>query len=238
MTELKLDWCSYQAAKYAVEHWHYSRSMPAAPVSIGVWEDDKFIGAVLFARSATNNIGRPYNLKNTECVELVRVALNIHSNATSKIVSMAVKMIRKQSPGLRLLVSYADTDKGHNGIIYQAMNWIYTGDSVDSAIIVHGQKKHRRTLGSNYGTNSLEWIRANIDKDAERQIMKPKRKYLMPLDDAMRKQIAPLAKPYPKRETCGTGEIDNAAESNPQIGGASPTVPLSEPTIESTHDRP
>ena len=42
--ELKLDWCSYQAAKYAVEHWHYSRSMPAGKaVRMGVWEEDEYI---------------------------------------------------------------------------------------------------------------------------------------------------------------------------------------------------
>jgi len=45
----------------------------------------------------------------------------------------------------------------------------------------------------------------------------------MPLDDAMRLQIEPLRKPYPKRRR---GEIDSAAESDPQIGGASPTHPL------------
>lgn len=25
--ELRLDWCSYQAAKYAVEYWHYSQPL-------------------------------------------------------------------------------------------------------------------------------------------------------------------------------------------------------------------
>jgi hypothetical protein len=54
-----------------------------------------------------------------------------------------------------------------------------------------------------------------------------KHRYLYPLDDAMRKQIEPLRKPYPKR---GTGETDNAAQPNAQTGGASPTVPLLELT--------
>jgi hypothetical protein len=51
-----------------------------------------------------------------------------------------------------------------------------------------------------------------------------KYRYLMPLDDAMRKQIEPLRKPYPKR---GEGETDNAAGSNQQTEGASPISPLS-----------
>ena len=50
----------------------------------------------------------------------------------------------------------------------------------------------------------------------------------MPLDELMRKQIAPLAKPYPKRTPCGTGETDNALHTNAEIEGASPIVPLYE----------
>ena len=40
---LKLGWCSYAAAKYAVEHWHYSKVMPSGKaVYIGVWEEAEF----------------------------------------------------------------------------------------------------------------------------------------------------------------------------------------------------
>ena len=43
--DLRLDWCSYEAAKYAVEHWHYSKRMPKSKLAkIGVWEDGEFIG--------------------------------------------------------------------------------------------------------------------------------------------------------------------------------------------------
>ena len=55
--------------------------------------------------------------------------------------------------------------------------------------------------------------------------MPGKYKYLFPLDDAMRKQIEPLRKPYPKR---GRGETDSASQSNEKTGGASPTRPLLE----------
>ena len=50
-----------------------------------------------------------------------------------------------------------------------------------------------------------------------------KHRYLMPLDSAMREQIAPLAKPYPKRTT-RTKEQD--AEHPSALGGASPTRAL------------
>ena len=38
-TILKLDWCSHDAALYAVKHWHYSKSLPCSKTArIGVWE--------------------------------------------------------------------------------------------------------------------------------------------------------------------------------------------------------
>jgi hypothetical protein len=72
---LALDWCSFDAAKYAVEHWHYSHAMPAGKLAkVGVWEDGSFIGAVVFGRGANSHLGSPYGLSGLQCSELVRVA--------------------------------------------------------------------------------------------------------------------------------------------------------------------
>ena len=123
---LKIDWCTYEAAKFACLNWHYSKSIPVSKiVKIGVWEDDVFKGAVLFSRGATPMIGRPYNLKQTEICELTRIALRDHKTPVSRIVAISVKFLKKNSPGLRLVISYADVDQGHLGKIYQASNWVY-----------------------------------------------------------------------------------------------------------------
>jgi len=51
---LRLDWCSHAAAKYAVEHWHYSARMPKfKQIYIGAWESGRFIGAIIFGLSVT-----------------------------------------------------------------------------------------------------------------------------------------------------------------------------------------
>ena len=77
---LYLDWCSHEAAKFAVEHWHYSKVMPKGKlIKIGVWEDGRFIGVVLFGRGANNHIGNPFSLTQTEAAELVRIALIDHT---------------------------------------------------------------------------------------------------------------------------------------------------------------
>lgn len=117
---LKLDWCDYKAAKYAVEHWHYSKSLSASKnVFIGVWENAKFIGVIVFGRGANNKIAEPYGLTQTEVCELTRVALTEHINPVTRILAIAIKLLKKQSPNLKLIVSYADPQQNHYGVIYQ-----------------------------------------------------------------------------------------------------------------------
>jgi hypothetical protein len=134
----------------------------------------------------------------------------------------------KTNKGLRLIVSFADPDEGHIGAAYQAGNWIFTGSSSDYVkyLTPDGKLLHPRQV-SKTGVKPFYGQLTSVPKfsDCEKVHSSGKYRYLMPLDDAMRKQVEPLRKPYPKR---GTGETDNAAGSNLQTGGASPTVPLSE----------
>ncbi|WP_222946531.1 Mom family adenine methylcarbamoylation protein [Caballeronia sp. EK] len=201
---LRIDWATGEAVAYACGHWHYSRSVPVSTnVKIGAWEDDRFIGIVLFSRGANRHIGNPYGLTQTECCELSRVALRDHCAPVSRIVMLAVKFLRRASPGLRLIVSYADTVQGHVGGIYQAMGWIYTGVGKTSRVVVHGEVLHGKTASSRYGKQgfNLKWLVANVDPKATRIDGGDKHRYLLPLDNAMRAQVAPLAKPYPKLST-------------------------------------
>lgn len=117
---MKVAPCSYKAAKYAVEHWHYSQSLPVPPRTMfGVWEHGKFIGTVIFSRGASPELGRQYGLKQVEVCELTRVALNDHDAPVTQIVAAAIRALREHSPGLRLIVSFADPHYGHHGGIYQ-----------------------------------------------------------------------------------------------------------------------
>lgn len=218
--DLRLDWCSYEAAKFAVEHWHYSKCMPAgSTVKVGVWENKIFIGVVLFSHGASANIGSEYGLSQFEVCELTRIALNNHITTVSKIAAFSIKMLKRQSEKLRLIVSFADPRQGHAGGVYQAMNWLYSGiTNPQPDVMYNGKRMHKRSAVSMFG--SLK----NVVGLTYTELVY-KHKYLFPLDDAMRKQIEPLRKPYPKRER---GETDNAPQSNAETEGASPIRSLLE----------
>lgn len=56
-TDLKVDFATYEATKYAVLNWHDSECMPAGKlVKVGAWEDGLFIGVVVFGLGATNDL--------------------------------------------------------------------------------------------------------------------------------------------------------------------------------------
>ena len=117
--DLKIDWATHEAAKYACENWHYSGCLPVGKlVKVGAWENGKFIGVVLFGRGATPNLGKPYGLGQTECVELVRVALTNHQTPVSRIMRFALKWLKQSNKNIRLVISFADADQNHHGGIY------------------------------------------------------------------------------------------------------------------------
>lgn len=200
-SDLRMDWASHAAATFACTRWHYSHCMPAGKtVKIGAWEAGRFIGVVIFSRGANKQLLNPYGLTQVEGCELTRVALAAHATPVSRIVSIAVRLLRRQSPGMRLIVSFADPEQGHHGGIYQAGGWLYTGAVETHHYLIGGVKVHPKSVHSRYGTGSqrMAWIREHLDPEAERVIVF-KHRYLYPLDGDIRAAIAPLSQPYPKR---------------------------------------
>ena len=230
--KLHLDWCNEAAARYAVMHWHYSQRMPAGKrVRIGVWEDGEFVGVVIFGGGATPEIGKPFGLGRLQVCELVRVAMGTHCTPVSRVVAIALRMLRKHSPGIELVVSFADTAQGHRGGIYMAGGWVYVGSCAYHVIRLKGRNRHPKTLHSLYGKGgqSIPWLRANVDPKAERITTPPKHKYVMPLTDTGQAIVAPMSQPYPQR----AGSADSGTPTvQAGGGGATPTPALS--TMEVT----
>ena len=217
-SKLHLDWCSYKAAKFAVEHWHYSNKMPVGKlVKIGVWEDGVFIGAIIFGMGASKDLGRPIGLKLFQYCELVRVALAKHKTTVTKIISIAIKMLKHQSPKLLAIISFADPEEGHLGKIYQAGNWLYCGESKSAVVYeLNGKKYHNRVVNP----GALQFGRrakASIDKTkALRRYTAPKLKYVYPLDKSFKEQIENLKKPYPKR-LCGNVVKEHISHTSEKV---------------------
>lgn len=179
---------SHEAAKFAVMNWHYSKALPAGKlVKFGVWENNQYIGAVIYARGASPHLGTAVGADQTEFCELVRVALREHIAPVSQIVAATLKKLKETNPGLRIVFSFADPKEGHKGGIYQAGNWVYTGMSAEvTEYFIDGRWRHVRGV-YHYPERKTAPVRKAPGKY----------RYLYPLDKAMRRKVEKLRLPYP-----------------------------------------
>ncbi len=233
---MRLEIASHKAIKYACLNFHYAKSVPVNVFGYSVFNDkNEWCGVILYGTGANNNISKQYNLKQGQVIELVRMAMNGKQESTSKTLSLSLKLVKKDSPLCKLIVSYADKDQNHNGIIYQATNWYFTGISMqnqkDSSWIVNNTRYHGRIIsdwikqkGGLKGLTRKEFIQKYFDKNAVEYVTKGKIKYIYPLDKSLRDMCISQSKPYIKNAQ--EVNVDKHVTSSDEIGGSSPTLAL------------
>lgn len=199
---MRLTKASGKAIKYACMKFHYAKSTPQIRLGYSVFNDkNEWCGVVLFSNGANPHIASEFGLVQGQVVELVRVALNGKQHSTSRILGRALKLLKKDAPLVKIVVSYADRNQDHVGVIYQATNWYYIGEyAKERGIILKGKLTHRRSINKKYGTSTLSWLRKNVDKNAEIITGKSKIKYVFPLHESERKKLRDRSKPYPKKK--------------------------------------
>jgi hypothetical protein len=198
MIELKL--ANAKAVKYACMKYHYAQRIPIANVAFNVYEDNIWCGVIIYGFGANKSIASSFGKWEGQVLELVRVALNGKQTTTSQCVALSLKLLKKYAPCVDLIVSYADADQNHKGIIYQATNWIYAGlvnEKTKGNFIIYGKKMHPKSVHSKNWKQSLDWIQQNVDKFATQEVSRGKHKYLFPLNEKTKKEILRLSKPYP-----------------------------------------
>jgi hypothetical protein len=196
MVELKLAFASKDAAKYSVEHWHHFKTIPPGRNTyIGVWEDSDFKGVIIFGRSACRCLCSSFGLEQNECCELRRMAVTTHATPVSRLISIGIKLLRKDSPNLRLILSYAAPDELHTGVSYKASGWKYVGRVPDVPRYYYRGKTYHPRLWSAYRKKH------EVNKAEVKTLWTPGYyRYALPLDAEMKEKIDKLAKPYPTDE--------------------------------------
>ncbi len=191
-TELKIDWANHESVVYACKHWHYSKTVPVPPiVKVGVWENNKFIGVVLFSRGASSSLLKPYGLSQTQGCELSRVALAKHSTPVTKIIKIAIIYLKKLCPEMQLIVSFADPEQGHEGIIYKAGNWISAGQTEGTKTFFFRDRKLHSRQVSEKGWNVQQGNIRRTIKPSQCIVKKNqgKYRYLYPISENMKNQL-------------------------------------------------
>ena len=192
---MKLEIASFKAIKYACLNFHYSKVVPAQYFGYSVFnKKNEWCGVILFGGGAGAYMGRPFGLYYGQYLELTRMALNGKQESTSKAMSIAIKLIKKANPTVKLLISYADKGQNHFGTIYQATNWFFVENIKSSGeeVFYKGRWSHNRTPSSKLSNENY--------KKLEKRKKPGKYKYIFALDKNILPLCQNLSKPYPKKE--------------------------------------
>lgn len=150
--------------KKQCEEWvtkkHYSRRASIFWAGFGLEIDGMIEGVCVYGQPSPPIQKHAFKDRDFQLFELSRLVIQTkQKNAASFLVGNSLKML----PSPCAVVSYADTEQGHSGIVYQATNWIYTGEtkSHDKAYIVDGKRVHPMTLRDRGITDPTRWAKEN-----------------------------------------------------------------------------
>jgi hypothetical protein len=153
---------------------------------------------VVFSIPANKNLATFLFGNGVEIRELARLwAPDDHApNALSRATALASRALRAEAPSVQALVSFADPNVGHHGGVYQAMSWIYTGQSSESRgyLGADGRIVSRRAFHSNS---------ASRVPDLPMVKRVGKHRYTRPLTRHARRVLRHCPKPYPKTVSDG-----------------------------------
>ena len=111
--------------------------------------DKEMIGAAMYAIPSMPSTAKKYNPDNPDrCWELRRLCCidDTPTNTESYFIGKTLRWL-KQNTDIEVIISYADLEQGHEGVIYKASNFHYLGQSGGGSILmVDGKKYHNRSM--------------------------------------------------------------------------------------------
>jgi hypothetical protein len=115
-----------QDADYLILNVHYAKRRPSITYAFGLFNAGELVGVVTYGTPASSTLLRGICGDDwaQHVLELNRLVLvNNQPHEASRLVGASLKLLPKPS----IIVSYADTKQKHEGIVYQATNFMYTG---------------------------------------------------------------------------------------------------------------
>jgi hypothetical protein len=106
---------------------HYAKRVPSISFAFGLYEYNTLCGVLTIGKSASSTLANGVcgKKESSYVYELNRLCVN--EGLPKNVLSYFVGHVLKRHLPPLILISYADTSQNHNGYIYQATNWIYTG---------------------------------------------------------------------------------------------------------------
>jgi len=170
-----------------LKEWHYSDYVNIqAKHTFGLYSNNVFglpqlIGVCIYTRPAGPSAGARYYPKNpNKVLELRRLCLidDTPKNAESYFIGNTLRWLKKYTDW-EFVISYADGEQGHTGVIYRAANFDYLGlTQPGKTLMVDGEPFHIRTLSMLDRPYGVEINKRYKAKDPGIQIVETKPKHI------------------------------------------------------------
>lgn len=138
-----------------VRKHHYSgKVVPNSKLHFGAFLDGKLHGVMSYGSSMDKSkiVGLVEGTKWNEFIELNRMAFDdyLPRNAESYCIAKSIRLIRKNAPHIKWIISFADACSCGDGTIYRASNFVLTGITANKGMILlpSGEKVHRLSLNA------------------------------------------------------------------------------------------
>lgn len=156
-----------------VKKYHYSgKVVPNSILHFGCFLDEQLHGVLSYGSPMMKNKALPFveNTKWNEMLELNRMAFNdyLPKNSESRCISISIKLIKKNAPHIKWLLSYSDGTQCGDGTIYRASGFYLTDIKNNTGILKLPNGEIRAKMTFTKGIHILKQNgKANIPKGSE-----------------------------------------------------------------------
>lgn len=135
------------------------------PKLIGVAVYGTPVGADVWS-SISSDIKKPSEVKELKRLYVADGVFHAMKNGESYLISHSIKLIKKDHPDIKALISYASPDQLHKGTIYQASNWKWQPLSNQNSSIYQAYSEKTKKYSSGW-THNITLSRQGISSSVE-----------------------------------------------------------------------
>lgn len=148
--EFRVLLCERKEIKDFIEKWHYSRNINGLKTTycFKLLRENEIIGAMVFGWVGMANAWKKYGDSEKSVIELRRLCCidDTPKNTESYFIGQALKWLIKNTE-IKTVISYADPEYSHTGIIYKATNFEFQGRTAKGRVIIHNERRyHDKTI--------------------------------------------------------------------------------------------
>lgn len=200
------------ANEFVKKHHYSGKVVPNSSLHFGCFLDDKLHGVLSYGSSLdkSKTIGLVKDTNWNDYLELNRMAFDdyLPKNSESRCMAISIKLLKKNAPHIKWIISYADGSQCGDGAIYRAAGYDLIGIKVNKQILEwEGKTIAKKTLDNkNYPKiNGKYYSRHLLETGVAKPLDGFQLKYIYFIDQSKKKDLTVPILPFSKIDEMGAG---------------------------------